>query len=531
MRARGVILMVLAAALVALVALVVFLARGRGARREAANLAGDPTTIPALEADPEEGLELRVELTEQAGLRRLRLQINGGEAVLILRGPGKPSESGFAFGKAVLEPVADRERGAKFVEAVARWLKIDLPRPTDAQGALVAFPCNYVNLGADDEWEANKLFLEAGHKQAEVFVNVAHDGRRVRLVEKDEEYREDLVALLASILRDGVPPRRTPESDPNLASGEPLANAAAPVPGAEEQRTGAWLASGYLGARRIEDKKTALVRWGHPREVPRQIATVEGWVTDIAPAPRSEQAALSLVHPKSEAAFSSEDPGSLLLLDARDASIVTLTKDEAGSLFGPVWSPDGSKIAFRVADSKAEKASTQVFDVVKKQQLATSDAALDASPLRWDEQGLVLQHYEFGPGGKDSHKYFRWNPGKGAPVELPALDTKVSPDGKFKLTIETDAIEIEGVAKHSLKFSRADDREALEALSDEGELRWVGRNQLVLDLDEPMLLDLASGRLRILFRDRSLRFESASPDGHTVLARDGNDRLVWAQLP
>ena len=515
---------------VVLVAAGWFALRARRVRdRGAANSTGQPGTVPALQADPEEGLELRAELTRVAGGRRIRLLVEGGEAVLVLSDAGRPSEIGIAFGKAVLEPAPDRTHGAKLVAAVARWLDVELPEESAAPSELRAFPCSYARLGSDDEWEANKLFLELGRKNVEVFVNVSHDGRRVRLVEKDEDYREDLVALLAMILRDGIPPRRTPENDKNLASSEPLARAAAPVAEAKDVRQVAWLVSELLGTRKIEGKRTALLHWRHPREAPRQLATLEGWVTEITASPRSDVCVLSVVHPRSATSYSSDDPTSVVLFDVRAASLTTLVKSDR-SLSYVKFSPDGSAVAFSIRDAATRKVSTRVFEVAHKRQIAASDVALDAAPYAWDEAGLILRAWDFGADAEVNHKHYRWQPGKGAPTAFPASPLSVSPDGEFSFSVGKGATEIVGGGKHAIEFSRWDDREALESLRDE-EPRFVGSSGLVIDLGEPMLLDFATRRLRYLFREDAFRFESASRDGHLVLAWDPDDRLVWAELP
>ena len=62
------------------------------------------------------------------------------------------------------------------------------PRP-ETVGELEPFRISYARLGTQEGWECNKLFLEEGSLQAEVFLNIRSDGKQSRFVEKDEEYR------------------------------------------------------------------------------------------------------------------------------------------------------------------------------------------------------------------------------------------------------------------------------------------------------------------------------------------------------
>jgi hypothetical protein len=487
--------------------------------------AAEPVTVPALATSPEDGLELRIELVRAPRERRVRFLVEGGEATLVLHDTGRPTETGTAFGKASLQPVADRTRGAAFVASVARWLGV--PAGAAGNGELKPLSCAYVRLGADGEWEANKLFLELGNRDAEVFVNISHDGKRARLVEKDEEYREDLIALLAIVLRDGPPARRTPQSDPNLASATPLIGSTALVAGADGVRAGAWLGSRYVAPKKIDGMKAALFEWTQPRAHPRQLAIVDGWVTEVVPAPETDMAVLVTVHSKDGTSYSSDDAFSLLVLDTRNSSIKRLVSSPHGRLGSPIWSPDGRLLAFPIWDPKLKRSTTQVFDLGKRQPIKS----LDATPLRWDGAGLVFSQFDPDAGGTfPGHgRTYRWMPGLVSPVAIPDLDPYVSPDGRFSFSVAANAIQISGAEKHSVRFARQDDREAIELLG-QGDLRWVGGHGLVIDLEEPVLLDLETRKLHLLFPDPSLDFESASPDGRTILGWDADRRLVWAQI-
>ncbi|MBI3726556.1 hypothetical protein HY251_21740 [bacterium] len=163
--------------------------------------------IPALEMEDGAYLELASMEARAPRARRLALTVGGGEAILTLEDAGEAvgPGPGFSFGKATLE-ARDRESGARFLDAVSRWLERGAPPPREPPGALLApFALGYVVLGEKRGFRAQKLFLETPRRAAEVFLNVSHDGTRARLLEKDDAYREDLLAILAEVLRDGAP--------------------------------------------------------------------------------------------------------------------------------------------------------------------------------------------------------------------------------------------------------------------------------------------------------------------------------------
>lgn len=71
-------------------------------------------------------------------------------------------------------------------------------------------------VGAGGGWTATKWFLTDVQTEAEVYFNFNLDKRQGEFSEKDADYADDLVSILASALRDGPRPERTPENDPNL---------------------------------------------------------------------------------------------------------------------------------------------------------------------------------------------------------------------------------------------------------------------------------------------------------------------------
>jgi hypothetical protein len=121
------------------------------------------------------------------------------------------------------------------------------------------------------------------------------------------------------------------------------------------------------------------------------------------------------------------------------------------------------------------------------------------------------------------------NPGKGAPrlVTSPSLR---SPDGRFALDATAEALTITGPdGARRLEVKRPEDRAALRILHDAESPHWLGPAQLLVLLEEPMALDLPTGKLHYLFPLPGMRWSACSPDGRVLVARDADDRYVWAQ--
>lgn len=482
--------------------------------------------VPALEMEDADTLALAAVTEKQPGQRRIRLTAGAGEATLTLGDPRALDQAiGMGFGKAVLEPSADRAKGAAFVAEVARWLHRPVPPPGTA-GELGPVPLGYARLGEHDGWEANKLFFERGKRSAEVFLNLSADGRQARLLEKDEDYRDDLVALLALLLRDGLPPRRSPRNDPLVASMEPLWKDFQPMAGAGKLRSLVPFAGGFLAAREIgtpDRRRSEVLVWAHPRETPRRLAEIDGVVTGLGPAPGGKVCGVSLVHPKGKMGVGSNDPGMRAVMDLATGALSKIEESDGFYLsFAGVFSPDGKRLALSSGQG------TAVYDVTSRKLLARTPAGFEGTPVAWDAGGLLLSNTRYdvkSDDGEGQTSYHRWQPASPPrPAEPPPLD---APDGRHHLAITKDGLAISGPGGRRLVPARGDDLEAFRSLTP-GEARWLGPEQVLVPLEEPMALDLASGKLRYLVAGPELRIDVASADGRLVIARDDRDRYFWA---
>lgn len=133
------------------------------------------------------------------------------------------------FGRMILVPTTPAA-GAGIVDAFARTFAVATP-PVVAGGTLKPFPLHVAVLAANaghDEgfsgagsWNATKWFCTDNGDEAEMFFNFSLVDRIAELSEKDPDYDAGVARCLATALRDGAPPPRTPANDPTLAATGP----------------------------------------------------------------------------------------------------------------------------------------------------------------------------------------------------------------------------------------------------------------------------------------------------------------------
>lgn len=142
-----------------------------------------------------------------------------------------PAKGMPGFGDTMFAPTT-KAAGAKVIEHLAKALRVTAPAATPG-GVLQAMKVPVAvlgvgigrldnGLGGSGSWTATKIFCSNGDVEAaELFFNVSLADKRGEFSEKDTDYNKDVVACLASVLRDGLPPPRTPENDPTLAAKGP----------------------------------------------------------------------------------------------------------------------------------------------------------------------------------------------------------------------------------------------------------------------------------------------------------------------
>jgi hypothetical protein len=481
--------------------------------------AAPPTS--GMEVGAEGELTLRVVPQREGNRRRLRLSSPSGSATLVLE--DAKGKGPFLFGDGRFEPLG-REDGAGFVADVARWLGVDPPPDPPRPGSLEPFKIAYALLGDRDGWEATKLFLEFGHRYAEVFLNLHPSGTEAVLLEKDEEYREDLVALLAMALRDGTPQRRTVARDPDLATDEPLVAQLRPLRCEGELKRAMWTARGFLGV--VGSRPARFVLWADGSAEPSDAGTADGVVTFLASSPKGDRVAAMLVHPGQPDAYSSDDPTDLLVLDL-PGGVRTIARSEPELLLmshsAVAFSPDGTMLAASApVDSKPPRRSrVRVFHAATGGRLFETDPSLDLDVEAWDPDGLVLCRAEFDDRLGYKRTWYRWAPGSGDPAEIAPVPLR-SPDRRYSIGATADGdLEVRG-PDGVRTFASGDDEERTFFLGlEEFPPQWCGPHGLLVTLGADLLvLDLETMKLRHVFPARGWSLVAADPAGIRILATD-----------
>ena len=132
----------------------------------------------------------------------------------------KVTDGPFSFSELKLSPI-DRASSTRFVTAVAKSFLVPVPPPIPKPRKLVPVKLATAVLGQSlvrkgpggfsttakgdtpGTWTTTKVFFEKDEQYAEVFFNVDLEAGVAELGEKDEEYREGLLALLSRALLDG----------------------------------------------------------------------------------------------------------------------------------------------------------------------------------------------------------------------------------------------------------------------------------------------------------------------------------------
>ncbi len=133
----------------------------------------------------------------------------------------------FEWGEATLN-LTDRNEGTRLLDCLSAAFK-QKPPPDRTRQPLEAWKFATTVLGEGMKrspeggfsghgggWSATKWFLQRDGFEAEVFFNYDLTEMKGEFSEKDPDYREDLLSVMAIVLRDGPRPERTPATDPNL---------------------------------------------------------------------------------------------------------------------------------------------------------------------------------------------------------------------------------------------------------------------------------------------------------------------------
>ena len=124
-----------------------------------------------------------------------------------------------AFGKLLLVP-GTRESGTKLVATLARAFEVT-DSPVERSAPLAPVEFGYTWLGHIDTVHQTKWFPSVEGRESEVYFNFDLKELKGEFLEKDEDYNDQLLRMLATALRDGRSPELTPESDARVPESGP----------------------------------------------------------------------------------------------------------------------------------------------------------------------------------------------------------------------------------------------------------------------------------------------------------------------
>jgi hypothetical protein len=489
---------------------------------------GDASFVPAQEA-AEEGLELALGLRPRKGARELTLTLGAGSALLVLedaRDRGS-TDLPMAFGDGTIT-AANRDAGTAFVTAVAKWLNVPIPPARLDPTPLEPIRISYVRLGTTEggKPEALKLFLQSRKLDAEVYLNLMSDGSRATLLEKDEDYRKDLIAFLAMALRDGPPLRRSANNDPQLISDEPLIAEVVPLPGKAGRFR--FSADGKLLAAR----EGSLLRFTDPNEEPEVLAKLDAEVFDVLPAPRGGLVALTLIETKSPGSYASDDPEWVVLWDAKTRAIRQVVSRKVGGTAGG-WSPDAKQLVI-VQRTKQRPLHNlvRVYDVAATELGPGTDPAFDVRFAAWQANGILLHHPDWATDDHADEHFYLWQGSQTPPKMVPRpTPSSTSPDGRFQVVVGRDSISVlqKTAATKWYRPKREEDRDALALLREQPPV-FIGAHAISFPAEEPFVLDLESLRLQRLSPRQDLTPEVVSADGRRIVLRGPHGETFHAEV-
>jgi hypothetical protein len=461
----------------------------------------------------------------------------------------------FAWGEATIV-VANRGAGAKLLDSIGRSFK-QKPPPERVQQSLEFWKFNTAVLGNGLErepqggfsgqggkWSATKWFLERDGFSAEVFFNYNLQEMKGEFGEKDPNYREDLLAVLAIAVRDGPRPERTPQTDPNLTDVGPKFGTGRLV--AKNARFFLFSPGGkhIVWSSESQDGSTGIfaVRPDQPDQ-PIEAARLRQELDNmIILDPDADQLLVVEALRKEKGVISSEDPKRLWWFDR--------TKQEARELKGP-WqnrsfhlgekpvSPDGRFIVIEDwrARTNGKPGNYSVIHVLDRQAGTAQTIELanqSPEPIGWvgigkDLRLAFLKSHRWEKDVKQEWCLAEPATGKYTPVEKPPMPTdgwvrRLSPDGALIAAVEGKDILTIADVKTGRKRSFPIHEDDRRFLHEEG-FEWVSARYLLMHLNRPAFLDVRT--MKMSYRKDGCRNHTFSPDFKWVLWQKPDDDGVY----
>ena len=432
------------------------------------------------------------------------------------------TDGGPAFGKLMFAPTT-REAGARVVDRLGKVLRTSAPPPTSG-GVLQAVKVPIAvlghgigkldnGLGGSGTWDATKLFCSsAGIDSAELFFNLSIADKQGEFSEKDADYNKDVVACLATVLRDGLPPPRTPANDATLAAAGPRLDLGKKIGNRRMQE----LALSPARLLMIDERgdSAAVVEVDVKTGATKDLFTTPDRIESGDCDPALVRCVLRLSTPKEERNVFGNDPSRLMFLDGATATALAVGTIEKPNLTTASLSPDGR---FVVAMSYNPTKLVALDRTTKRTfELAGADKeSIDV--MAWDGTTAIVVRSSYDEGKQPV--VLEWQLGaKGAtkPSKRAIEAPPVSPDGTRRATFANGALTLTaGDKTRTLAFHPDDARAISPGCCAWLDNRWMSMRGGFIDTDamkvsllpqdadaEPPRIEYVLGtRIAVVFRD------------------------------
>jgi len=454
-----------------------------------------------------------------------------------------------SFGEAMLT-VPDRAAGEAIVQQFAKAFHGKAP-PAKALQPLrfTPFPTAILANGAvrakgggfsrgDGSWTATKLFFQRSGPEAEVFFNFDPVSKSGEFTEKDADYADAMVAFLATELRDGPRPRRTPDTDSNLSAVGPKVESWRLIAPPHSDPYGFFTPSRY-GFKVHDGGSTRLMSASLDR--PTDVAELF-WTEHTIGIFRcvDEEQLLCLAEEilsQSKYIVSSNDPRHFILIDRKQKTqaIVTGPWGEHGSMAEAPLSPDGSTIAFTELRRPGDGGKGGHFVAYLVGRVGGAPREIDfgeasANVVGWVGRGEALRAVvrRGDSWGSRARMSFYWvDPRTGARVEKGepsgiGREENTSPDGRHRVECHGgEQIVVTNLASGSSRAFEVhlDDREALS----EDCVSWASSRYLRFDVGKRIgFIDIQTMKLSYMFGEADeTGLVELSTDFRWAIRRDG----------
>jgi hypothetical protein len=427
-----------------------------------------------------------------------------------------------AWGNAVLI-VPDQQAGARFTKLFSKVFGGKLPKPVKRGHVPKPLAIKTAILGHNmkredkggfsgeaGDWTATKWFPEFDDHSAEVYFNYSLGKRRGEFAEKDEDYADDLVVVLAAALRDGPRPERTPENDPNLTRIGPTIGQSRKLLSRRAYRY-AFSPKGQfvvyqdgsaifaLSLDKPDSKPFAIGHFDHP---PWDMRVLNEDLTLLVQEPI----------PQNPVGTGSLDPMRIWWVNHKSKDKKLLRGPEVQlSLAEAAVSPDHRYVALNQWQGKpGEKSRREVLYILDRE---SGQAKLFDLPSKllslvgWKKteagvRGVVVTN-RWQTNENEASELYLADPisGKLERQEVAdprfEIDNPLSPDGKHRVRIDKDALVVTGVAEGKQRrfVLHADDRRFVEEESIQWVIEWLSPRYLKFNGPRLALIDVTTMKM------------------------------------